>query len=344
MNYESYKEIHSSYLEMKKTISVVKEHETEILDFFKDKKECILLGCGSSYWASMSVARSFLAHTEKKVIALKAAEVTLAPEEYVKGYEQPTLLIPSRSGESKELLEAIAYFKKEYPELKIFAITEFTQNSLKGIADFHIALPFVEEISVCQTRSFNCLYTAMMVIVSFLSNRQILQDFEDYLKHAPTYYQQVDQKIKKMIDTMEHSKIVALGTGIQYGASIEGAYIIMEMAQHLTNYFQTLEYRHGPIVTADYNTWAFIIVSKPEYLEREVQMGREIRKQGAKVVLCGCDHMVDGVDEQFMIPTYCEEVRGIFATMILQHLAYYLALKLNRNPDKPGDLVKFITY
>lgn len=344
MKYEAYKEIHESHKEMAQTIEVMRQHEKGIVQFFEGQEELIILGCGSSYWASLSIAKSFRKHTMKNVTVLKAAEVAMDEETHIKGYQHPILIAPSRSGESKELLESIALFRKHYPGIKIFAVTEFVDNTLKNIADLHIAIPFAQEISICQTRSFNCLYTAMISVVSMVSNTSLLEDFDQYLHQAESYYQQADEQVQKLVETMKHPEIVVLSSGIQYGTAIEGAYIIMEMAQLLTNYFQTLEYRHGPIVTANEHTYGFIVTTQSENLKRECQMGLEMKKQKANVFLIGCkDHQHD-LDGTFAIDAYCEEVRGVYATMILQHLAYYLALKFNRNPDKPGDLVKFITY
>lgn len=344
MNYESFNEIHFSYREMKLTVEAIQGNKEKIESIFQGIKDVVLLGCGSSYWASLSVARSFAAHTNYRVHVLKAAEVVMAEKEYVKNYENLLVLIPSRSGESKELLEAVEMFKTAYPDMKLVTVTEFEENTLKNKSDLNISIPFVEEISICQTRSFNCLYTALMCIVSIISNSNVLQHFENYLMQAPKYYEEMDRKISQLVFESENPNIVVLSSGIQYGAAIEGAYIIMEMAQYRTNYFQTLEYRHGPVVTADQNTLAFMIATKPENLERELQMGKEITQQKAKLILCGCTTELDEADLNFTIDPFCEEVRGVYATSILQHLAYYLALKLKRNPDKPGDLVKYITY
>lgn len=344
MNYNSHKEINESYIQMEETINTMKKYKKKIINFFDNNSDIVLLGCGSSYWSILSAGQSFRSHTKHRVHTLKATEVSLSKEEYLDYFTNPVFVIPSRSGESKELIDSLVYFKDVYPDAKIFSITEFVNNTLIEMSDLNISIPFAEEISVCQTRSFNCLFTSLICIVSFLSDEKIINDLEDYISNANNYYSDAESKIITLVEEFNDSEIVALGSGIQYGAVIEGAYIIMEMAQHLTNYFQVLEYRHGPVVTANEKTIVFITSTRRENLEIECSMASEIKKMGARIVFIGTEQEVNGSSLSFTIKPYCEEVRALYSVMILQHLAYYIALKLGKNPDKPGDLVKYITY
>ncbi|MEG1301450.1 MAG: SIS domain-containing protein [Erysipelotrichaceae bacterium] len=344
MGYNSYKEISESYIQIKETINTMKNYKDEIINFFDNNSDIVLLGCGSSYWSILSAGQSLRSHTKRKVYTFKATEISLSKKEYLNCFTNPVFVIPSRSGESKELIDSLIYFKEVYPTAKIFSITEFVNNTLTGMSNLNISIPFAEEISVCQTRSFNCLYTSLICVVSFLSDENIINDLNDYLSNAKNYYNDAESKVITLVEKFNDSEIVALGSGIQYGAVIEGAYIIMEMAQYVTNYFQVLEYRHGPVVTANEKTIVFITSTRKENLKIECKMASEIKKAGSKIVFIGTEQEVDEGILSFTIKPYCEEVRALYSVMILQHFAYYLAIKLGKNPDKPGDLVKYITY
>lgn len=345
MAYQSYFEIHQSYNEMKKTLDEVISNKTNIKSFFENKDEIVFIGCGSSYWLSLSLHSSFALRTGKKAYAVKAGEVVMSPKEYERIYQNPTFVAPSRSGKSKELLDALDLLKKFYPNAKIMSVTEYLDNPLQKISDLNISIPWADEISVCQTRSFNSLATAFIGVVGLLSDESLLQNLQKYITEAPELYSQIERQAKEIVQEMDAPEIVALGSGIQYGITIEGAYIIVEMAEHLAAYYQILEYRHGPIVTANKNTFVFISSTKTENADYEYKMAKEIQNKGAKIIMCGNETSIDDLNYNFTISNdYQEEIRALYYVAMMQSVAFHLSVKKGVNPDSPGDLVKFIVY
>lgn len=345
MQYESYNEIRNSYKEMRLTYDEIMINKEVVKKFFENKEEIVFLGCGSSYWLSLSAYQTFHLKTGKKTYIAKAADVAMAPENYKKLYTNPVFVAPSRSGESKELLVALTALKEYYPNAQIFSITEFEQNSLKNISDLNISIPMVEEISICQTRSFNCLYLALILIAGIINDQNLTSNIDKYLKEAPVLYEMAEKKVIEIVEAMDSPEIVTLGSGVQYGAVIEGAYIAIEMAQQLANYYQILEYRHGPIVTSNKNTFAFICHSCKSNDIYEREMAQEIKDKKAKLIMCCADDEDKLYDYNITISSeYDEEIKGLYFATILQLTAYYLSLKNGHNPDKPGELVKYITY
>jgi glucosamine 6-phosphate synthetase-like amidotransferase/phosphosugar isomerase protein len=70
---------------------------------------------------------------------------------------------------------------------------------------------------------------------------------------------------------------------------------------------------------------------------------KEIIAQEAQVVLFGRSEDVEGVIN-VRTPEFCDELRGSLFTTFLQLIAYHFSLKLGLNPDKPGELNRYITY
>ncbi len=345
MSHQSYGEIHFSYREMQQTYNEVLRQKERIEAFFKDRREVVLLGCGSSFWGALSAYRSFNLYTDKRATAIKAADIAMSPREFEHLFEDPVIIAPSRSGKSRELLDAVEIMRGYYPNLKVLSITQYPENELQKMSDLNLSIPWAKEISICQTRSFSCLYLASITIAGILGSPGLLDDIQSYLNAAPGYYAEAEAKVKRLVDTMESPEIVALGNGIQYGTTVEGAYIILEMAEHLVNYFQTLEYRHGPIVAAGPNTYAFIAATSAENILREDQMALEIKSHGGKVILCGRAAEDGRFDECFTLDSkYPEEIRGLFFVTMMQSVAYHLALKKGIDPDSPGELKQFISY
>jgi len=232
----------------------------------------------------------------------------------------------------------------EYPAAKLFSVTEYEENKIKDLASVNISIPWANEVSVCQTRSFNCLFTAFLTITSILSGSDI-REMREYFAVAPELYRQGEHKVKEMLDGMGRvESLVTLGAGRQYGIVIEGAYISVEMAQLVAGYYQTLEYRHGPIVTAKEGVLALICSTGTDTLDFELKMAEEIRATKATVAMvCGGD--CDWEGPLFtMDKAYSPEVISLYFIFIAQSIAYYAALQREVDPDNPGELVRFITY
>lgn len=345
MVYDSYVETHKSYIEVKKTQEEVTKYKDKILEMMNEAEDIVLFGCGSSYWCSLSIARSFNTRTNKFAQAFKATEVSMHLEQYKNAFHKPLFLIPSRSGASQELLIVVRKMQEYYPKAKVLLISEYLDNELETISDLNISIPWANEISVCQTRSFDSLYSALLVIVSMVEGNTSLQDeLCKYLDEAESRYSEMEKKVKSLLAECDSVEPVALGSGVAYGAVIEGAYIIVEMAQERANFYQTLEYRHGPIVCTNEKTLLFLANTTNENAQLEIDMAKETKDKGGKIVLIGFEQEHEVADVNFTLPSYCEEIKGLYFVSILQMVAYHLAVKKGVNPDKPGDLVKFIQY
>lgn len=342
MNHHSYQEIRFGYASIQQTVDYIEQNREWIFATFLDRNDIVFLGCGASYWASVSGAAIMQKKLSKKISLIKAADVVMSSENYKHIYDSPLFIVPSRSGQSKETLQAVQILKSAYPDNRILSITMFEDNPLMKISDVALYLPWSEETSVCSTRSFNHIYMTMMIIANILKG-ETLDEFTKFSLMAETIYGHLDASAKAIVEQMDQPQIVTLGVGVQYGAVIAGAYILVEMAQWLTSFYQTLEYRHGPIVTARQGSWLFLSSLNEEHADLENGLINEILPSKAQVVLFGRNQDFPGVIN-VKVPAFSEELRGSLFTTLMQLVAYYFALKQGLNPDKPGELNRFITY
>ncbi|MDP2814029.1 MAG: SIS domain-containing protein [Erysipelotrichaceae bacterium] len=342
MNYHSYQEIRYGYQSLKQTFDSIIKNKEWLYAIFLDRNDIVFLGCGASYWASVSGAAILQKKLGKKITLLKAADVVMSEDNYKFLYDSPLFIVPSRSGQSKETLQATDILKNAYPDHRVLSITMFENNPLMKLSDVSIFLPWSEEISVCSTRSFNNVVVTMLLIAMILKGEDP-GEFDKFFAMAETIYAKLDACAREIVNKMENPQIATLGAGVQYGAVIAGAYILVEMAQWPSSFYQTLEYRHGPIVTAKKSSWIFISSLNETNVDLENGLIREILTQGGQVVLFGRDRDLDGTIN-VKVEQFSEELRGSLFTTLMQMIAYHFSLKLGLNPDKPGDLNRFITY
>jgi len=341
--YLSHEEIHGQYVSLGQTLDYISENKDRILDFFKSPGDIVFVACGSSYWMSLSAHKSMKLKTGRRSYAVKAAEVVLCPDEFAGMYDNPVFICPSRSGKTKELLDAVDILKEMYPASRVLSVVEYPDNQLGAKSDLTLNISWANEQSVCQTRSFSNLYTACILIAAIVGGDcAFTGNLREYLKNAPCLYEKHEVVIKEIADASKIKSLVALGSGLQYGLVVEGAYIVIEMAQFDANYYQLLEYRHGPIVTTKPGTAVFICSGASDKHERKI--AEEARAAGAKVYGVALTE-ADWADHAFLLGgDYAKEITALHFIFIMQSFAYYFALSHGRNPDSPGNLVPFIIY
>lgn len=342
--YQSYIEIHRQHEQLGKTYDYMMGHKNKVVDFFKNTDDVVFIACGSSYWMSLSAHKTLALKTGKRTFAVKAGDVVLCPDEYRRAYQNPVFVCPSRSGATGEVCDAIALMKSYYPGAKILSIVEYGDSKLEKVSDLVFHLEWVNEISICQTRSFSNLYLASIMIAAFVGNDEaLLGNMKQYLVCAPELYKQHEQIIRNIIETQTINNVVALGVGCQYGVVVEGAYIVIEMAEFASNYYQLLEYRHGPIVTARPGTIVFICSGR-ETTAHETKMAEEIRETGALVYAVSEKKEAYADITFYMDGVFEKELIALHFVFVMQSFAHFFSIARGCNPDQPGNLIPFIMY
>ena len=350
--YLSYEEIHRQYTSLAQTLDYILENKAQILDFFSNPNtgDIVFVACGSSYWMSLSAHKTFKGKTARRSYAVKAAEVTLSPEEFSGIYDNPVFICPSRSGRTKEVLDAVDILKSMYPGSRVLSLVEYADNELKAKSDLTLNIDWANEKSVCQTRSFSNLYIACITMAAIVSGDwDFIENLKKYIKTAPDLYAKHENITREIADSREIKSLVMLGSGLQYGLVIEGAYIVIEMAQFDTNYYQLLEYRHGPIVTTKAGTAVFIcsgsLDKSDKYAEHERKIAENIHAAGAKVYAVALSE-TDWADYTFTLEdgSFSKEIIALHFMFVMQSFAYYFAVSCGKDPDNPGNLVPYITY
>ena len=341
--YLSHGEIHSQYVSLGLTVDFMLENSGPIRQFFSLGRDIVFVACGSSYWMSLSAHRSVKRLTGRRSYAIKAADVVLCPEEYTGLYDDPIFICPSRSGLTRELLDAVDILKEAYPGGKVFSFIEYKENDLSKKSDMHLNLHWANEESVCQTRSFSNLYAASVVLAAIVGQDETnIASLKEYLKAAPNLYAEHEPAIRGLADPKKIKSLATLGCGLQYGLVVEGAYIVIEMAEFAANYYHLLEYRHGPVVTTGEGAAIFICAGVSD--EHEMKMAEEIRSTGALVYAVAPEDR-EWADRTFALGRdYGREAAALHFVFVMQSFAHHFSVARGRNPDSPGKLVRYINY
>jgi len=135
--------------------------------------------------------------------------------------------------------------------------------------------------------------------------------------------------------------------GNSYPVALEGALKLKEVTYIAAEGYPAGELKHGPLALIDENVPVVVIVPSDQQLKEKTYSNiQEIKARGGKVFAVAeeGDWQAGKVaDEVIEIP----KVPDIFAPMVqvvpLQLLAYYTALAMGRDIDKPRNLAKSVT-
>lgn len=328
------------------TFELVLGKKKQIARFFGEHAtgDIVFLACGSSYMLSLSASMLFTSKTGIKSYAVQSGDVIMHKEFYGKLYNNPLVIAPTRSGSTSETLEAIKFFKQIYGS-KVLAIVEYPNAPIAVLSDFLLEIPWCNEDSVCQTRSFSNLYmVSVLLACAVLNNTSFEAEIAQYLEMFPQLSLSVFNKTGNIVKSLNHwgKGIITLGNGFLSGVANESSYLFLEMVQFPAFFYGTLEFRHGPIVLLNEGYTVFVFSYK-EQQKFDQAIVADIKKKGAKVcVITNCQDF-EGADFSFVYNKNCSaEMLGLFGTFVMQAFAYQKAVDMGINPDAPKDLTPWI--
>jgi glucosamine--fructose-6-phosphate aminotransferase (isomerizing) len=342
----TYNEIKQQYTALQQTYDYMKSKREDILRFFHAQSvtSITFLGCGSGYCLSKSAAFSAQLRAGLPSIALAGGDLMLNAKRYKGMLENTLLIVPSRSGSTSEIIQAIRVAQAD-KHIPVLSISSVANSSLSQIADFALELPWAYDHSVCQTRNITNLYAANLLINAFIGNdERLITDIEIAIQQGEAYMLRVENAVRETAN-FEWSNAVLLADGELQGLASEGAIALTEIAKVQAQSHHLLDVRHGPMVTVGPNTLIIALLTK-DGSEYQHKLMHEIKSRGAKIIAFG-DHAsvvpTDAVDLAIISDSELDiAAQGIPFIFIPQIVALSSAERHGINPDEPDGLTAWV--
>lgn len=323
------------------TLNVFQGNKKQIEEFWNQEKfeKLIFIGCGSTYYLSLSAAVIFQKFTGITSIALPSSEISLFDDIYLNNRQSTLLVVISRSGETTETLHAMQTFK-DGGYGKVLAITTVPNSGVTKFADFSLVADSAQEVSIAQTRSFASmllLAEALALQVSGKNANEILAPFPEIVDRLLNQYQALAQKLG---EDQSINRFFFLGSAQNFGVASEAMLKMKEMSLSNSEAFHTLEFRHGPKSMVDKNTLVIGLVNESSDFQ-EIPVLREMASLDAKVfsLVEKADPRLETIGEIVEFESEVDEsLRALLFLPVLQLLAYHRAISNGQNPDKPHNL------
>ena len=263
------------------------------------------------------------------------------------------LIAVSQSGETADTLAAIRK-AKNLGALTI-GICNVVGSSIARETDAGIYTHAGPEIGVASTKAFTAQVAVMTMLALSLGRRKgfdvdLGRDLIKALHHIDNDIQTIlddDQSIRKVAqDTHMVDNFIYLGRGINFPVALEGALKLKEISYIHAEGYPAAEMKHGPIALIDENMPVVFIAPRDDTYSKILSNIQEVKARRG-IVISITDRKtreLDSLSDHLLeVPRTHKHVFPITASIILQLLAYHLAVLRGCEIDQPRNLAKSVT-
>jgi len=320
-------------------------------DIFDQVQAVQIIACGTSYHAGL-VARHWL-----EGLAGVPCQVEVASEfRYRRSVSLPGTLVVtiSQSGETADTLAAIKHLPDDYALAKL-AICNVDHSAIVRASDLVFLTQAGPEIGVASTKAFTTQLAALMVLMACIARRQSASVLDEAqvtraIAEIPSAVEATlaqDKKIAALAPSFVHrNHALFLGRGVYHPVAKEGALKLKEISYIHAEAYPAGELKHGPLALVDDKMPIVAVAPNDELLDKLRSNLEEVRARGGQLFVFA-DQSVRFESGPGLtvidVPSVSELAGPIVYTVVLQMLAYHVAVAKGTDVDKPRNLAKSVT-
>jgi len=310
----------------------------------------LITACGTS-WHSALIGEHML-----ESLARIPVEVEYASEFRYRNpivTDKTLCIVISQSGETADTLAAMREAKSR--GARTYGIVNVVGSTIARESDGGIYVHAGPEIGVASTKAFTSQVIALLLFtlklarlrnLSMVDGKEIIEEMlalpakiQKILDRAP--------EIEKIAEDFKNAQnFLYLGRGYSFPTALEGALKLKEISYIHAEGYPAAEMKHGPIALIDEKMPVVFITPHDSVFEKVVSNVQEVKARGGRVIAITTreEPMLAGkLDYEFRIPETKDMLTPVLASVPLQLLAYYIAVKRGANVDQPRNLAKSVT-
>ena len=310
-----------------------------------------IVACGTSFYAA-SVARYWI-----EELAGIPCQVEIASEfRYRKvAHAKKSLFVTlSQSGETADTLAALRK-AKESGFLATLTFCNVATSSIVRESDFSFMLRAGTEVGVASTKAFTAQLVDLLLLSILLGRRNAdspdkEQQIVEALHNLPSLIESIlglDDAIaaeaERFVDK-DHS--LFLGRGSLFPIAMEGALKLKEISYIHAEGYAAGELKHGPLALVDEKMPVVAVAPNDELLEKLKSNLHEVRARGGELLVfaeVGSSFKSEPGVRIVSLPAVDTFLAPIAYTIVLQLLAYHVAVHKGTDVDQPRNLAKSVT-
>jgi glucosamine--fructose-6-phosphate aminotransferase (isomerizing) len=310
----------------------------------------IITACGTS-WHSALIGEMMI-----EELCRIPVEVEYASEfRYRNPIVTPTTLciVISQSGETADTLAAMREAKRR--GARTLGLVNVVGSTIAREDDGGIYLHAGPEIGVASTKAFTSQVVALALFTLKLARLRNLsvargREIAQALADLPAQIQSILDRAEEIENLAEEFKratnFLYLGRGYNFPAALEGALKLKEISYIHAEGYPAAEMKHGPIALIDEMMPVVCIAPHDAVFDKITSNIQEVKARKGKIIAITTraePSLAGKLDYEFRIPETVDLLTPILASVPLQLLAYYIAVKRGCNVDQPRNLAKSVT-
>ena len=262
-------------------------------------------------------------------------------------------IVISQSGETADTLAAMREAKRR--GARTLGLVNVVGSTIAREDDGGIYLHAGPEIGVASTKAFSSQVVALALLALKLGRKRNLsvargREIAQALDALPAQIQAILDNAPAIeaiaASHQDAANFLYLGRGYNFPAALEGALKLKEISYIHAEGYPAAEMKHGPIALIDDKMPVVFIAPHDAVFDKIVSNIQEVRARGGRtIVITSRDEPVlQGLmDHEIRIPETVDLLTPVLASIPLQLLAYYIAVKRGANVDQPRNLAKSVT-
>jgi glucosamine--fructose-6-phosphate aminotransferase (isomerizing) len=236
------------------------------------------------------------------------------------------------------------------------ALTNTIGSSITRGVDVTVNLQVGPEIGVVASKTFSAQVLLLELIALDWAKRRgtlpagRIAELVKQFAQLPDVMQGAlgtDHQMQRLAEKIwQRKSCFFFGRGYGYPTALEGALKLKEVSYLHAEGYPAGELKHGPIAMLDPEIPVVAIATASATLEKVMSNIQEVRARSAPVIALateGDTTILEHAGDVVYLPHVAEELAPVIATVPLQLLAYYVAIKRGTDVDQPRNLAKSVT-
>ena len=349
------KEIHETPDAMRNTFGSITENFLPFFSddaFFRNIGTIHIVACGTALHSGL-VGKYFIEKLSGIRVLTETAGEFRYSEPIIK--ENDLAVIISQSGETADSLAALRMLNKM--KIRTLSVVNTKDSTIARESQKVIYTLAGKEVAVASTKAFNvqCQIMLALAVNLALINNTISTDKakEILLNHTAVYKNSIPQVLRNTQQITSAAEILAkkqnaffIGRGYDNHIASEGSLKLKEISYIHSEAYAASELKHGTISLIEDGTPVIAIATDSKFFSKLRSNIEEVKSRGAVVISVCTENAREIKDISDAVIEFPEDTafNNIFTSATtVQLLAYYTALGLGRDIDKPRNLAKSVT-
>lgn len=321
-----------------------------ISEKLKKIERLILVACGTAFYAA-KVGKYML-----EEYAGIPTEVDIGSEfRYRKPIvnEKTAAIFISQSGETADTLASLREMKKK--GILTIGITNVVGSTQSRETEAGVYTRSGPEIAVASTKAFSGQLAVLTMLtvylgrkrdMSLIMGRRIVSELLKIPELAKKVLKKAEE-IKKIAEKYKKFKnFFFIGRKYNFPIALEGALKLKEISYLHAEGVAGGELKHGSLALIDENFPTIAICPSDSVYGKIISNIEEIKARGGSVIAIateGNEEIKKIVDDVIYIPKTLEMLTPILSVIPLHLFAYYMAVLIGKDVDKPRNLAKAVS-